>query len=119
MPERESVRANISAPISDRPIATSYEIICALERKAPRDRKSTRLNSSHLGISYAVFCLKKKKKRMNISQLDKSHTSLWLKQKNLNTQKGHHHTSEHTKGQQNLTAGSSRQSITVKRCEQN
>src|SRR5262245_65310990 len=28
----------------------------------PKDRKSTRLNSSHLGISYAVFCLKKKKK---------------------------------------------------------
>src|SRR5258705_3659294 len=27
------------------------------------DRKSTRLNSSHLGISYAVFCLKKKKRR--------------------------------------------------------
>src|SRR5262245_64277638 len=26
------------------------------------DRKSTRLNSSHLGISYAVFCLKKKKR---------------------------------------------------------
>src|SRR5437899_4543503 len=31
-----------------------------------RDRKSTRLNSSHLGISYAVFCLKKKK--MNICE---------------------------------------------------
>src|SRR5256885_746482 len=30
-------------------------------RKHPRDRKSTRLNSSHLVISYAVFCLKKKK----------------------------------------------------------
>src|SRR5438045_8612303 len=30
---------------------------------SPRDRKSTRLNSSHLGISYAVFCLKKKKKK--------------------------------------------------------
>src|SRR5258708_8106230 len=29
----------------------------------PRDRKSTRLNSSHQIISYAVFCLKKKKKR--------------------------------------------------------
>src|SRR5688500_19526210 len=28
-----------------------------------KDRKSTRLNSSHLVISYAVFCLKKKKKR--------------------------------------------------------
>src|SRR5437899_8029220 len=32
------------------------------QRKRERDRKSTRLNSSHLGISYAVFCLKKKKK---------------------------------------------------------
>src|SRR2546426_9660371 len=30
--------------------------------RASRDRKSTRLNSSHLVISYAVFCLKKKKK---------------------------------------------------------
>src|SRR2546426_10912030 len=29
-----------------------------------RDRKSTRLNSSHLVISYAVFCLKKKKREM-------------------------------------------------------
>src|SRR5262245_62722281 len=34
-----------------------------LARKAVTDRKSTRLNSSHLGISYAVFCLKKKKKK--------------------------------------------------------
>src|SRR5256885_12078123 len=31
------------------------------EKKHARDRKSTRLNSSHLVISYAVFCLKKKK----------------------------------------------------------
>src|SRR5437899_10118588 len=31
--------------------------------KLIEDRKSTRLNSSHLGISYAVFCLKKKKKK--------------------------------------------------------
>src|SRR5690349_24251629 len=30
---------------------------------AHRDRKSTRLNSSHVEISYAVFCLKKKKKK--------------------------------------------------------
>src|SRR3712207_7955571 len=30
-------------------------------RRAPADRKSTRLNSSHANISYAVFCLKKKK----------------------------------------------------------
>src|SRR5471032_3469662 len=32
---------------------------------ARRDRKSTRLNSSHITISYAVFCLKKKKKTTN------------------------------------------------------
>src|SRR5947199_1707160 len=31
-----------------------------VRRERRRDRKSTRLNSSHLGISYAVFCLKKK-----------------------------------------------------------
>src|SRR5204862_2612637 len=34
-----------------------------LENPASRDRKSTRLNSSHVEISYAVFCLKKKKTR--------------------------------------------------------
>src|SRR3712207_8918762 len=34
----------------------------ALVRRGVRDRKSTRLNSSHANISYAVFCLKKKKK---------------------------------------------------------
>src|SRR3712207_7649372 len=32
-----------------------------IQKKAVRDRKSTRLNSSHANISYAVFCLKKKK----------------------------------------------------------
>src|SRR2546421_4748210 len=37
-----------------------------------RDRKSTRLNSSHDQISYAVFCLKKKKKKYN--RLETHHT---------------------------------------------
>src|SRR5258705_1873716 len=36
-------------------------IVCDWRRNRIEDRKSTRLNSSHLGISYAVFCLKKKK----------------------------------------------------------
>src|SRR2546426_5377013 len=36
---------------------------CARCPRPVRDRKSTRLNSSHLVISYAVFCLKKKKKK--------------------------------------------------------
>src|SRR5258705_4824375 len=34
---------------------------CPAEPAQAQDRKSTRLNSSHLGISYAVFCLEKKK----------------------------------------------------------
>src|SRR5687768_18080813 len=36
----------------------------AARRRRRRDRKSTRLNSSHGYISYAVFCLKKKKKKI-------------------------------------------------------
>src|SRR5262245_64921032 len=54
-------------------VARAHAAACDRERLAqpgphvaavldPVDRKSTRLNSSHLGISYAVFCLKKKKK---------------------------------------------------------
>src|SRR5438874_3800544 len=39
-------------------------VLCDLQGKS-RDRKSTRLNSSHVEISYAVFCLKKKKKHKN------------------------------------------------------
>src|SRR5256885_12461002 len=44
-----------------RPAATAQSISGRGSNSA-RDRKSTRLNSSHLVISYAVFCLKKKKK---------------------------------------------------------
>src|SRR5690242_21331895 len=38
-----------------------------------QDRKSTRLNSSHMSISYAVFCLKKKKKKCTIYNQHTSH----------------------------------------------
>src|SRR5690554_7034128 len=41
--------------------------------REPLDRKSTRLNSSHVRISYAVFCLKKKKKKQN------NHTNILLR----------------------------------------
>src|SRR5699024_11621547 len=37
-------------------------------RRRPRDRKSTRLNSSHVSISYAVFCLKRKKKENKVNR---------------------------------------------------
>src|SRR5205814_10465584 len=43
--------------------AGAYSPLHAPDRRRRADRKSTRLNSSHLGISYAVFCLKKKKKK--------------------------------------------------------
>src|SRR3712207_7745337 len=39
------------------------ELLVGLENLRVQDRKSTRLNSSHANISYAVFCLKKKRKK--------------------------------------------------------
>src|SRR3712207_6857032 len=39
-----------------------------------QDRKSTRLNSSHANISYAVFCLKKKKNNMTLHRRSEMHT---------------------------------------------
>src|SRR2546426_7721325 len=48
-------------------------LLAGLSRGSTKDRKSTRLNSSHLVISYAVFCLKKKKKRAQASSLGERH----------------------------------------------
>src|SRR3712207_7742646 len=42
--------------------AAGAEHVGPADHRVQRDRKSTRLNSSHANISYAVFCLKKKKK---------------------------------------------------------
>src|SRR5258707_9425520 len=39
------------------------------QRRPDSDRKSTRLNSSHANISYAVFCLKKKNSRYSVNEL--------------------------------------------------
>src|SRR5690625_479767 len=50
------------------PNATEKELAYYVKNHAlPLDRKSTRLNSSHVAISYAVFCLKKKKKKNQTS----------------------------------------------------
>src|SRR3712207_7224125 len=51
--------------------ADRHELDAGRPLTQPGDRKSTRLNSSHANISYAVFCLKKKKKKI-------SHTDLYL-----------------------------------------
>src|SRR3712207_7393885 len=45
-------------PVKRMPVRTTFP-----ERRRLSDRKSTRLNSSHANISYAVFCLKKKNKQ--------------------------------------------------------
>src|SRR3712207_8049380 len=62
-------RAHQHLPLADgvgrlrRPGAVGRD--AALEHVDRQDRKSTRLNSSHANISYAVFCLKKKKRNVN------------------------------------------------------
>src|SRR5438045_8228252 len=56
----DQVLVRSGAPL---PPAITCAATCAVSDAVNLDRKSTRLNSSHLGISYAVFCLKKKKKK--------------------------------------------------------
>src|ERR1035441_10723300 len=61
---RNSVNPGVTEEV-DRGLADIFRASTISWRLVARlDRKSTRLNSSHLGISYAVFCLKKKKKRI-------------------------------------------------------
>src|SRR5256885_9835856 len=56
----EALAAAIKHWISDRLYNAEWALTTQLEVVSRQDRKSTRLNSSHLVISYAVFCLKKK-----------------------------------------------------------
>src|SRR5256885_9801126 len=63
-PLRASVRIHLGC-VDERhaeldPRAQPCDLVIAFARGLAQDRKSTRLNSSHLVISYAVFCLKKK-----------------------------------------------------------
>src|SRR4051812_49818050 len=60
---RERVRARLE--LLGAPFSESTYLFTGV--KTPdQDRKSTRLNSSHMSISYAVFCLKKKKKNTDV-----------------------------------------------------
>src|SRR5690349_24704406 len=56
--QTESEVNSTLSPTAARPVANTASLTTLM-----RDRKSTRLNSSHVEISYAVFCLKKKKKK--------------------------------------------------------
>src|SRR2546430_4905911 len=67
---------NVRRPLEHRPPLVHERVAgtnrsANLRHKQPAlaDRKSTRLNSSHSQISYAVFCLKKKNKEMTTSEL--------------------------------------------------
>src|SRR2546426_8434949 len=53
--------ASLARAVKGEALPTEGGRLLRRERRRPADRKSTRLNSSHLVISYAVFCLKKKK----------------------------------------------------------
>src|SRR5688572_31800100 len=57
---RDELLHEVTGPIERR--LSSVPGITSIESETSEDRKSTRLNSSHSQISYAVFCLKKKKK---------------------------------------------------------
>src|SRR3712207_7252484 len=66
--------------VAGRPVVVQPVVVVALRDEAAviaghdADRKSTRLNSSHANISYAVFCLKKKKKNRNTLYATSSYT---------------------------------------------
>src|SRR5260221_8442554 len=61
-------QADQSVDFADRqPVPRRIEAHPVRHARERRDRKSTRLNSSHTVISYAVFCLKKKKNRKVVS----------------------------------------------------
>src|SRR5256885_12345405 len=75
---------------SARDSASNWRASCEVRRVASRncsicvtlsttDRKSTRLNSSHLVISYAVFCLKKKKNALDILHYPHDNNSVHLR----------------------------------------
>src|SRR2546430_5249138 len=66
---RNARRSNATEPASTR--IAGLSVIPRSASRRSRDRKSTRLNSSHSQISYAVFCLKKKKKNKSSSTADK------------------------------------------------
>src|SRR5471032_3598632 len=54
-------------PICDGAIRVTFGACGDGQHELRVDRKSTRLNSSHITISYAVFCLKKKKKNIRVA----------------------------------------------------
>src|SRR5690554_7275305 len=65
--EAEEIKAEAEAQAEE--IKAEAEAEAERIEEAVKDRKSTRLNSSHVRISYAIFCLKKKKKTTNQDEI--------------------------------------------------
>src|SRR5207302_5852903 len=80
---RRKMMIHVLIPACDRAFECAKPVF---KKRSPKrvDRKSTRLNSSHVKISYAVFCLKKKKKK-------KTHQKHWKKAKRATTKTGQSH----------------------------
>src|SRR5215204_5280468 len=68
---RSSDRLGLRPAVVQHQRAHREQVRQVRHRRPPPDRKSTRLNSSHTVISYAVFCLKKKKTNINIQTIKK------------------------------------------------
>src|SRR5438874_7135534 len=62
--------AALQPPGAAAPSRASAGALASRMARSFKDRKSTRLNSSHVEISYAVFCLKKKKKNIKPKDID-------------------------------------------------
>src|SRR5947209_9700272 len=68
----DGMRANFGSNFVTQIVFEPSSSICEMKKLFNPDRKSTRLNSSHANISYAVFCLKKKNK---IKTIKSHHTT--------------------------------------------
>src|SRR5258708_14843739 len=66
--EKQLVREHLDE-VNERLAAQGLRTISLTDREHIEDRKSTRLNSSHQIISYAVFCLKKKTTQARVSEI--------------------------------------------------
>src|SRR5438034_6235778 len=78
-PEIYTLSLHDALPICEQLLGLRHVLLHGLEGRiepeVERDRKSTRLNSSHTVISYAVFCLKKKNRIHGFRIVVSSHTS--------------------------------------------
>src|SRR5258707_4277373 len=77
------------SPLPWRPARLEPNTKISVDTNNSQDRKSTRLNSSHANISYAVFCLDKKSTRLNSSHANISYAVFCLDRKSTRLNSSH------------------------------